>query len=313
MGTLRYGFSGVDIWFHLDIAEQYAAGNLAGGFDVGFAVDKTFYPPLFHFLLVPGYWLGASEFYALVFQVLFLPVAVGSFVFLVFRLRGVTSAFYGGLLLLGSMAFLDRVIQAQPHALDLVLLSWVFYFCLFRKGKGFVVASVLMVWNHGVVAVSALGGVLLAQLRWRRWRLFAGWLIGAFPVIAVSLLFLVSGLRSYGAAVDTDQEYLFWHSITFVPEYLGLLTAGFVVGGFVVYKFLRGQVVSAASKLAVLTVLSAAVMVPMWADRWLQYSTIPLALLILEQAHLSGPKVQLMLKAAIVVSVAYTFGELLLF
>jgi hypothetical protein len=310
-GTLLHGFSGVDILFHLDIAEQFSTGHFIAGFNIAYQVDHTFYPPLFHMLLAVGFWLGNSVGWAKFLQVIFLPCAVASFMFLVYKLRGFTPAFYGGLLVLGSLAYLDRVVQAQPQALDFVLLPLVFYFCLFGEGKRWVVSSVLMVWNHGLVSISAIGGSLIEQLRRGERRLFVAWAFGSGFILFASFYFLLSGLSGYGGAVDTNQEYWFWHSISFSFEYLGLLIVGFAIAVYYVYRYVKHLELSAVSKLALLTIVSTAVMIPMWADRWLQYCTIPLALLILEQAHVAGPRWQLLLKGSIIMFVAIAILELL--
>ena len=309
-GTLLHGFSGVDIYFHLDIARAFSQGDFIGGFKVAYAMNYTFYPPLFQLILAVGFLFGNSELWAKFLQVIFLPLAVGSFMFLVYKLRGVTASFYGGLLVLGSLAYLDRVIQAQPHAIDFILLPWVFYFFLRGNKLGYVLSSVLMVWNHGLVSISAIGGSLLLLLKQRNYKWFAAWLSGSLVIITISFYYIVSGLQNCGGRVDTDQEYLFWHSATFIPEYLGLLTVGFAVAIYFVYRYVKHLELSAVSKLSLLTIATTAVMIPMWADRWLQYCTIPLVLLILEQAHVSGKRVQLLLKATIILAVAVVLLEL---
>lgn len=301
---------GVDIFFHLKIAESWASGQLGMFSNVVMNENHFPYPPLFHFMLVPGVWLGIESLWTSVFQVALLPCAVASFMFLVYKLRGVTSAFYGGLLLLGSVAFLDRVIQPQPQALDFVLLPLAFYYCLKKLDGKFCLVSVLMVWNHGLVSLAALGGALLAQIKRRRWKVLLVFLLGSSFILGVSAVYLYSGLGNYGARVDTNQEYLFWHDSYFVPEYAGLLSLGFVVGGWMIYQRIKGKPLSAVSKLALLTIASTAVMIPVWADRWLQYCSIPLALLILEGAHEANWKVQLLLKAAIILAVAIMFMEM---
>jgi hypothetical protein len=246
------------------------------------------YPPLFHFLLVPGILLGVEISWVTWIQVLLMPIAVASFMFLTYKLYGTTLSFYGGLLILGSTAFLDRVVQPQPQALDFILLPLIFYAFLFMKRKNYSLLSVLIVWNHGIVSLSALGGSLLSCIKRHEWKILTVFLVGSSLILALSLIYLIPALTQFSSTVPNDQVYYFWHLPLFVPFYLGFLMIGFPIAFYKLYFWVKRKSISAVDKLCLLTVASMSVMIPVWADRWIQYCSIPLALLILSRVNSSG-------------------------
>ena len=120
--ALTQGLSiGVDIDFHLEIASSWAHGEIGMLCPVALEMNGTPYPPLFHLILAIGVLLGFGVQWALTLQVVLLPLAVASFMYLTYRLHGSTLSFYSGVLVLGSTAYLDRVVQPQPQALDFIL------------------------------------------------------------------------------------------------------------------------------------------------------------------------------------------------
>lgn len=269
---------GVDIHFHMDIATEYARGNLAGAWNIFYGVNHAFYPPLFHLLLVPGVWMQQVYGYTLVLQVLFLPLALGLFMYFVGRCIGRTEAFLGGLILLGSMAFVDRVLQPQAQGIDFMLWSLAMYFYFAKpKGWGWVASSVLMAYNHGLVSIATAGSQFLLRVREHRHLLL--YVLAVLPIVAFSFYTLVSALGLYGSWIDTDQELMFRSNpANFWLRYVGVPTFGFVVAGYFIIK----KKLSAISKLAVLSLPCLAVMIPVWPDRFGQYATLPLTLLIIE-------------------------------
>lgn len=304
---------GVDIFFHLKIAESWATGNLGMFSSVVMNENHFPYPPLFHFLLVPGVWLGVESAWASVLQVAFLPLAVASFMFLVYKLMGARVAFFGGLLVLGSFAYFDRVVQPQPQAIDFILLPMSYLWFLTAKNRYFSVASVLMVWNHGIVSLSALGGTLLLKLKRHDWRTLTVVALGSSFILAISAWYILGGLGNYGPRVDTNQELYFWSNPLFVPLYLRFLIVGFPIAAYQLVRSFRGTPLTELSKLCLLSIGSLAVMIPMWADRWLQYSTIPLALLTLEYINSQKLGRRFWLEMMVVVFFMVAFYSWLLF
>lgn len=302
---------GVDIHFHLDIAEQYAQGNFIEAAQVSLHVDKLIYPPLFHFLLVPSIWLGAAYPFTLVLQALFLPLAVFTFEYLTAKTLGYETAFVGGFLVLGSLAYVDRAIQAIPHSVDMILLPLAILFSLRNLDRKFLVASVVMVWNHGLVSLSALGGALLRKLWRREWRVIAIFLLGSGVILVLSFVYLPSALQGYGSGFCTEQEKAFWLTpIQFFITYVGLLTLGFAVIGYRLLKWIRGVKPSSLSLISMATVATTAIMIPVWADRWVQYSSVPLALLMLEVYAETKSYIRFLYTSLIVLYFVWTYSIL---
>lgn len=282
--SLSYTHSvGVDIHFHLAIAEEYAKGNFLGAAETSLRVDKLIYPPLFHFMLVPSIWLNMAFPFTLILQAVFLPLAVLTFEYLAAKALGYEAAFVGGFLVLSSWAYSDRIIQVIPHSVSMILLPLALLFSMQNLNRRFLATSILMVWNHGLVALSALGGVLARKLWQREWRTIILFLLGCGFILALSFAYLPSALQGYGSGFCTNQEIAFWNRpATFFMNYVGLLTAGFAVILYRLIMWLRGVKPSSLSLISMATIASTAIMIPVWADRWVQFSTVPLALLILE-------------------------------
>ena len=145
-----------------------------------------------------------------------------------------------------------------------------------------------MVWNHGLVSATALAGTLLGYIKRRRWKIIICFFVASSVIFALSLIYLVPTLTQFQSSQQNDQEYYFWHTPLFIPFYLGILVVGFPIAIFKFVQLLKHKPLSPIDKLSIATIASTAVMIPMWADRWLQYCTIPLALLILSQASTSS-------------------------
>jgi len=309
--SLSYTHSvGVDIHFHLDIAEGYAQGDFASAIATSLKVDKLIYPPLFHFALVPAIWLGNAYAFTLILQAIFLPLATLTFEYLTAKTLGCEAAFIGGFLVLGSWAYADRIIQVIPHSVTMILLPLALLYAMQNVNRKFLLSSVTMVWNHGLVALSALGGILTQKLWRREWRVLALFLLGSSAIIALSLAYLPSALQGYSSEFCTEQEKAFWlRPAQFFVSYVGLLTAGFAVAGYRLLKWARGVKPSSLSLLSMATVASTAIMIPMWADRWIQFSTVPLALLMLEAFAEMKPVNKFVFGVCVILFFAWTYSS----
>ncbi len=140
-----------------------------------------------------------------------------------------------------------------------------------------------MVWNHGFVSLAALGGTLLGHLKRHRWKTIIIFLLSTAFIIGMSIYYLSSALTIFQGETQNAQEYNFWHLPLFTPFYLGFLIVGFPIAVYKIFLWLKKKPVSQLDKVCLASLASMAIMIPMWADRWLQYSTIPLALLMLSQ------------------------------
>ena len=139
-----------------------------------------------------------------------------------------TKALILGFLALGSYAFMDRVIQVQPQALDFVLLP----LALSSNGLLFVVASVLMFWNHGYYGLFAVGGLLLYHLIRKDWKLPVSYLLLIFPMLLL-LLEYSSGIFRFTGGFENIQESQFWSNpLIFTVLYQRFLVFGYGVAAY---------------------------------------------------------------------------------
>ena len=135
--------------------------------------------------------------------------------------------------------------------------------------------SLLTIYSHGVAALSGVYGLALNRLRLKPWRktvLLAALL--AAPVLIVSVLYVGGAFRQWGGygLTENPQEHLFWTDPAgFIPYYMGATILGLP------FLFKRGK--SEFKSLVTWGFVGSTVMLPIWADRWLHYVSIPLAVL----------------------------------
>jgi hypothetical protein len=68
------------------------------------------------------------------------------------------------------------------------------------------------------------------------------------------------------------QQVLFWTDASFIPYYLGAAIMGF--------PFLLKRSKSEFEKLLFWGLIGSLIMIPFWADRWLHYASLPLAMVL---------------------------------
>ena len=92
-------------------------------------------------------------------------------------------------------------------------------------------------------------------------------------MLAVSLFYLGGAFSKWGGAPinENPQEVLFWTDPTFIPYYMGATLLG------VPFLFKRSK--SEFEKLVLYGFVGVLIMLPLWADRWLHYESLPLAIL----------------------------------
>ena len=300
---------GADYYFHLNITEFLARGDLAGAWNFTITYNQFPYALfLFHFLLAPTVWSGAPLVCAQVLQVLFLPSILAGLIYVVYKYACPRAGVYCGLACLGSWAFMDGALQVRPESLDMLLYPFVLaaVLCGFRwRGVGGVVVAV---FSHGLASLAVYFGLFIEKLRVKGWRVpLAVGVLCVLPVVVVSLYFMGGAFNHWGGVPvnENPQEYLFWVDPTFAPYYLGAGLMG------VPFIFKRGK--TELERLALAGLIGSLVMLPFWADRFLHYASLPLAVLCgVGITRLKDPRLRmvcaLVLMDVFIVYVASYFG-----
>jgi len=229
------------------------------------------YPPLFHWLLVPGVWLGGEYAWSRFLQALILPLAFVSILYSMSRL-GRGNPAIGGLLLLGSAAYYDRLLQATPQGLDMILYPLSVLALVEKRWNYFAVLSILLVYNHGVVAVAMLGGSFVHLFMQRKYKVLLAIGLATSFILIPTGFYLASGMgRMVGSG--TGQERAFWSTpLSYTLRYLGTIA--------LVIPLMKGvNITDSLHKILLLNIGSLLVMFPFWPERFLSYIAPNLAYL----------------------------------
>lgn len=275
---------GTDILFQLDMARLYAVGNFSGAQSVALSINSIPYPPLFQFILVPSIWLGIEYQFIAFLQVFFLPLAILSLE-LLFYLRGMKfEAVFAGTLVLTSFAYVDRSLQPIPIALDMILLPLTIHFALVKNDKWFILLSSIILYNHGIMGVSVLGGLFLYKLFKKEYKSIILIVLISLPVILIAFPYVPQALKNFTGKINTDQQRAFLNNpVLFTYEYMGQsLIIGFpiiLLGYWAISSRIVKKKLDDLDKISILTLGSMLLTTIFQQDRFLQYSTIPLAIL----------------------------------
>jgi hypothetical protein len=303
---------GADVQFHLKIAEVWARGENGMMSTLPMTVNKLPYPPLIHWILVPAVWLGAELAYAAFVQALLLPSALAASMFIMWKKIGAEAALIGGFLMMGSFAFTDRAGQVNPQALDFILLPLAMLFCidgrnLDRANLGFIVTSSLMIWNHGVVGAAALGGLFVWKIWKKDFKPILASLIMSLPIIAVTLSYLPSALISMSGGFENLQEKFFWQNpVLFVLDYQRLIAVGFPLALLRIVRRKNDEL----TQVSLLSLGAMGVMILPWADRFFQYSTIPLSFIVVPSIIRNNLKIKLIAIYAITIAFCILYATM---
>jgi hypothetical protein len=243
------------------------------------------------------------------------------------RKASLKAAFFTGLCLLGSIAFIDGTIQLRPESLDLLFYPLMLLMVLSVKKKSFIGLALVTIYSHGLAALSSIYGIALKLLKTKEtepqilsdgsmlvktnphnpfypWRktILAG-LIATLPIILISIYYVQGAFHKWftlaGANQSNPQQTLFWtQPLIFIPFYSGLTLFGFV--------FLLKRHKSYFESLLGWGVVASMIMIPFWADRWLQYVTIPLSCLVGLGLKDAG-KTKLLLAVLILSSISFIY------
>ena len=267
---------GSDTYFHLNVARLYGQGNFSGAFAYIQSINQMpFYPPVYHFLIAP-IALSSDPYTGLrILEMIFLPVTFALTAWVVWKFHGPKAAFISGLVLMGGWAFLDGAIQARPESIDLLLYPLILWGLLSVQKKYTAFFSALTVYNHGLAALTNIFGFAIKKLRENTWRkTIILVVISIIPIIALSLYFFGGAMKQWATYTPTEnpQEALFWTYPPWIFFYAGISLLGWI------FFFKKPQ--SEIESLLRWGLVGNLVMLPFWADRWLQYSSIPLAMLV---------------------------------
>lgn len=277
---------GSDTYFHLGISRLLGQGNFTGAIDMMFTVNQSPYPPLYHILIIPVA-ISPDPYTGLrILEMIFMPTTFALIAWLMWKQSGPKAAFISGLVLIGGWAFLDGAIQARPQSLDMLLYPLILYAILASRKKWTAFLSTLTVYNHGFAALANIWGIAVKKLREKTWRkTIVVTVIAILPIIILSLYYFGGAMRQWATYTPTEnpQEALFWTYPPWIPFYAGLSLMGWF------FMFFKPK--TELETLLRYGLVGNLIMLPFWADRWLQYSSIPLAMLVgLNVARWHGKK-----------------------
>jgi hypothetical protein len=267
---------GSDAYFHLKLSQLYGQGNFTGAFNFVQQVNQQpFYPPLYHFMILPVSMSGDPYTGLRLLEMIFLPLTFAATAWVMWKLVSPKAALITGLVMLGSWSFMDGAIQARPESLDLLLFPLIVYAAVKAKKKWFSALSIITVYNHGFAALTNVIGIALNRFKQKSWRktLIAATII-IIPIILLSLYYMEGSMKQWATYTPTEnpQEALFWTYPPWIPFYAGITLLG------IIFCFKKGK--TELETVLKWSILGNLVMLPFWADRWLQYSSMPWAMLV---------------------------------
>jgi hypothetical protein len=270
---------GADYYFHLQISREWLSGVFAMFGETAMRINQFPYFSFLHFLLIPSILLHLEYVFARCLQVVFYSLSLGLTMLLSQRRGGYRQSALTGLVLMGCLAYTDAAIQVRPQGLAFVLLPLALGFYASEQKAGFAASVIALVYTHGIAALSmvySLVAVKLVNRAWTKTVLVTALLCS--PIVVVSLVYAAGAWGKWSGLDASAQEPLFWAMPQFfIPLYSGATLAAIPLIGYVAASWRRR---SSYQKMLVLTVLGSLPMLALWPDRWLQYCTIPFALLV---------------------------------
>jgi hypothetical protein len=319
---------GSDPYFHMEIARLYGTGNFTGAFNYIQSVNQIpFYPPLYHIALIP-IAISPDPYTGLrILEMFAMPLTFFFTAWLLWKQSGPKAALIGGLILIGSWSFIDASLQARPETIDLMLYPLMLMALLSAKKKPFALLAIATVYNHGIMALTNIWGFVGKLIRKRTWlKTLVLTTLAMLPILLLTLYYFTGGWSMWATTSPTEnpQEVLFWTNPSWIPFYAGLTLIGFffIFNKPIIHdKEHKHLILSITALTKSKTELEAylkwgllgnLVMLPLWADRWLQYSTIPLACLVgIEIARWHGKKLYVAL--AVIALGAWLYTSFFLF
>lgn len=276
---------GLDYYFHLKIASIWASGGNGMFSSFVLQVNRFPYPPVLHWMLVVTLWLGQPFLIARLLQILFFSGAFALTMLLVSRHGGgAKPAALTGVVML-SCVDVTELIQVRPQALDMLLLPMIIGSLIAGRKKTFLLSSLASVYNHGIAALANLYLISIYKFRDPKWtyktrrmkRTILSAALLVLPLVIISIIYFRGALQTWGSHSATPQERAFWADpLLYVPVHLGATLIGLV---FLVKAVKNWRQQTELVKLLTLSLLGSVIMFYLWADRFLQYSILPLSCL----------------------------------
>jgi len=211
---------GTDFYYHLKFAEKYARGELALFDPQLMENNKGPYPPLFHLLLTPATALGFGVAFGAFLELLLYPLAVLATLYLVFKSRGLKTAAFAAVILLGGVAFFDRTAQVTPQAVDVILAPVAALAFFTNREKLFLLSIAAMVYSHAPYSFLLL--IPFAAYAWleNKNKSFVAKAVALSTPAALAILYFLPGYLSGASAVNTLQEQLIMQNPLFFMAYV---------------------------------------------------------------------------------------------
>lgn len=269
---------GTDVHFHFDVAEIWANGQNGMFSDKVFEVNLFPYPPIFHWLLVPGVWLNIEFLWAKAFQVA-LPFGIflATTLFMM-RHTNPKATVVTAMILLSTIGFTDGTIQCRPQGLAMIFIPLTLHALISSQKRQFLASNTLLAYTHGVAGLANTWLPMLHKLFNRKMLKTAlTAILLLLPLATITAIYFGGALNKWGGHMDTYQEYLvFTQPHTMIPYYAGTSLIGWA---YVAYTLLKWDNASDLEKTLALSVLGLTIMIPFWADRFLQYAIVGLSCL----------------------------------
>ena len=240
------------------------------------SMNRMPYPPLWPMLMVPFLATGLLNIYLRIVQALLYPTVLLFAVWLAIRFgKGNLHGLIVGLALLATPAYMDMTIQVRPESLDALLWLILTFALLTDKYKTTIAATVLGAYNHSFASLFFNGGSVLAQKNKRQ---ILTIVLLVAPIVGISLYYIVGYTQKMFLVAQGPQASWFLHSpVTFLGGYFGVLTLGLA---FLVYQLFTWKQQTKLNKLCAFTILSCTPLLIIWLDRWTNYISIPMAILM---------------------------------
>lgn len=299
------GVLGADIHKHVDTAKSIIENGISMISDG----QNHFYPPGYHFVLTMFYVLGRDWLlygFIILAQILLLPSALWLIMKIVSYFSNDTIASYSAFLLLGSLAVVDRGMQAIPQAFDYILFPLFILAYVERFPKFFtIILGTFMVWFHGPFPLFLFLGLALYTLFCEHKKTYSERVIVFVSIAFLSLPILYGIFSNFfglydqfaGRELSTHTRRFMFENPEFGFKYLGLGISAWLIAivGSLLNKHLRNMLIKELPKkyriykVALFWILGLLPLSIFMVDRFLGYLALPLSIVIASYAYSSLP------------------------